>query len=60
MPDLRQKRKAKPHRDRHGHHGVESQLPNTAPTDSESLPGDVARDISQDGVAYDPGHGRHS
>lgn len=54
MPDLRQKRKAKPHRDLHDRHAANNQLPNKAPTDAEALPGDVARDIGQDGVAYDP------
>ena len=34
--------------------GDNSQLPNNAPTESEALPDDIERDISQEGVSTNP------
>lgn len=56
MPDLRDKPQTR--NPRAGQAGTwpgnNSELPNTEPTDAEALPGDVARDVSNEGVASDP------
>ena len=56
MPDLRDKRQAKLRARKHQHKspGSPNTLPNNEPVDSERLPGDIARDISNDGVQFDP------
>jgi len=56
MPDLRNNPQTKDRRP--GQAGTwpgnNSELPNTEPTDSEAMPGDVARDVSNEGVQADP------
>ena len=61
MPDLRDKQKAKARARRHDHKspGDNSALPNNEALDGERLPGDVARDIGNDGVAFDPANQQH-
>jgi len=56
MPDLRDKRQAKLRARKHQHKspGNPNMLPNNENVENERLPGDVARDISNDGVQYDP------
>ena len=62
MPDLREQRKErKEKRDERVEYkgpgdwpGNNNVLPNNEPADSEDLPGDVARDVSNEGIAQDP------
>lgn len=61
MPDLRDKQKAKARARRHGKRtpGNNSTLPSNDILDAEGIPGDVARDIGNDGVAFDPANREH-
>ena len=56
MPDLRDKRQAKLRARKHQHKspGSPNTLPNNQTIEHERLPDDIARDISNDGVQYDP------
>jgi hypothetical protein len=61
MPDLRDKKQAKlrERKKAHKHHwpGSPNDMPEKEAVDSTSLPGDIARDISNEGVMSDPKHG---
>jgi hypothetical protein len=62
MPDLRDKQQAKlrARKQKHRSPGNNNALPNTEHLDREGLPGDVARDVSNEGVMDDPKrHERH-
>jgi hypothetical protein len=61
MPDLRDKKQAKLRQRKHDHKhhspGSPNDLPENEAVDSADLPGDIARDISNQGVMSDPKHG---
>jgi hypothetical protein len=56
MPDLRDKQKAKARARKHRPKGPgnPNQLPNNEVPAGAGLPDDIARDVSNEGVQYDP------
>jgi hypothetical protein len=56
MPDVRDKKqaKARERRQQRKHPGNNNTLPNNGILDAEATPGDIARDITNDGVQFDP------
>ena len=61
MPDLRDKKQAKLRARKHDHKhhspGNPNDLPENEAVDSANLPGDIARDISNQGVMSNPNRG---